>query len=232
MKFMGSKNRISKHILPIMLNSRRDGQCWVEPFVGGGNMIDKVKGNRIGADADINVIDALVAIRDSVGLLPKDNKEFTEADYRRLLKKEPYIFSGYAGFAFSYGGRFMEGWCRDGKGRRDYVAEAYRNAIKQNPLLQGVELIHSDYQELNIPKNSIIYCDPPYAGTKKYRVVFNREHFWSWCREQASNGHTVFISEYEAPDDFECIWEKEVVSSLTQDTGSKRAVEKLFVKRK
>lgn len=33
-----------------MLEHRKEGQWWVEPFVGGGNMIDKVTGNRIGAD--------------------------------------------------------------------------------------------------------------------------------------------------------------------------------------
>ena len=44
----------------------------------------------------------------------------------------------------------------------------------------------------------------------------------------ASKGHIIFVSEYNAPDDFECVWQKEIVSSLTQDTGSKKAVEKLF----
>lgn len=28
--------------------------------------------------------------------------------------------------------------------------------------------------------------------------------------------------------DFECVWQKEIVSSLTQDTGSKKAVENLI----
>jgi DNA adenine methylase len=41
-------------------------------------------------------------------------------------------------------------------------------------------------------------------------------------------GHTVFVSEYNMPDDFTCIWSKEQVSSLTRDTGSKTAIEKLF----
>ena len=35
MKYMGSKNRYYKEILPIILHNRRDGQCYVEPFVGG-----------------------------------------------------------------------------------------------------------------------------------------------------------------------------------------------------
>jgi hypothetical protein len=30
------------------------------------------------------------------------------------------------------------------------------------------------------------------------------------------------------PDDFICVWQKEQVSSLAKDTGSKRAIEKLF----
>lgn len=49
MKYMGSKARIAKHILPVMLAYRKDDdQLWVEPFVGGGNIIDKVGGNRLG----------------------------------------------------------------------------------------------------------------------------------------------------------------------------------------
>ena len=37
----------------------------------------------------------------------------------------------------------------------------------------------------------------------------------------------MFISEYNAPDDFECIWEKEMKVKLCQDKSSLR-VEKLF----
>lgn len=36
MVYMGSKRRIAKYILPIMLSYRKEGQTWVEPFVGGG----------------------------------------------------------------------------------------------------------------------------------------------------------------------------------------------------
>lgn len=39
MKYMGSKNRIAKEILPIMLEHRTEDMTWVEPMVGGGNMI-------------------------------------------------------------------------------------------------------------------------------------------------------------------------------------------------
>lgn len=50
MKYMGSKNRFAKELLPIILKDRTDGQYYVEPFAGGMNMIDKVYGNRIAND--------------------------------------------------------------------------------------------------------------------------------------------------------------------------------------
>ena len=50
MKYMGSKSRIAKDILPIMLKNRRKDQYYVELFVGGCNSIDKVDGLRIGND--------------------------------------------------------------------------------------------------------------------------------------------------------------------------------------
>jgi len=70
MKYMGSKNRIAKEILPIMLKERNQ-RTWVEPFVGGANLIDKVDGKRIGADINPYLIDALIAIRDCLCDLPK-----------------------------------------------------------------------------------------------------------------------------------------------------------------
>lgn len=45
----------------------------------------------------------------------------------------------------------------------------------------------------------------------------------------SQKGHKIFISEYSAPSDFKCIWEREQSSSLTQNTGGKRAIERLFM---
>lgn len=228
MKYMGSKNRIAKHILPIMLAERKPNQWWVEPFVGGANLIDKVNGKRLGADVNRYLIEALISIRDHVHDLPKNNKEFTEEDYKKLRNDDTYKYKGYAGFAFSYSGKWLGGWCRDKLGLRDYVREAYSNAIHQSPLLQGVNFTTSSYLDLRIPDNSIIYCDPPYEGTTKYKDEFSHQEFWQWCRYKTKEGHTVFVSEYNAPDDFKCVWQQEVNSSLTKNTGGKKAIEKLF----
>lgn len=228
---MGSKNRISKYIVPLMTACRVPGQWWVEPFVGGGNIIDKVDGNRLGADINKYAIDALISIRDYIDNLPKTNAQFTENDYKELRKSDTYRHKGYAGFAFSYGGKWLGGWRRDKTGKRDYVAESFKNAVKQSPNLQNVRFIHSAYYDLQIPPHSLIYCDPPYKGTTGYNNTFDHELFWKWCVDRSKEGHIVFISEYNAPGEFSCIWEKGIVSSLTQDTGSKRGTEKLFIYR-
>jgi DNA adenine methylase len=228
MKYMGSKKRIVKCILPIMLAERKPDQWWVEPFVGGGNVISEVEGKRLGVDFNGYLIKALISIRDCLDELPKNNKEFTEEDYKKLKLSDSYRHKGYAGFAYSFGAKWFGGWRRDKEGKRDYISEAYKNAVEQSPKLKGVVLVNSDYRNLQIPRNSLIYCDPPYEETTKYRVKFNHTIFWQWCRDKAKEGHTVFVSEYNAPDDFECLWQKEIVSSLTLNTGAKTSIEKLF----
>ena len=47
---MGSKRRISKDILPIILKNRIPEQFYIEPFCGGCNTIELVEGNRIAND--------------------------------------------------------------------------------------------------------------------------------------------------------------------------------------
>lgn len=230
MKYMGSKNRHAKELLPIILRDHREGMWYIEPFVGGGNMIDKVDfSNRIGCDSNPYVIQALESIRDDLNLLPKNNSEFTEDDYKRLRNSDSYPFKGYAGFAFSYSGKWLGGWCRDKEGKRDYVRESYSNAQKQSPYLQGIKFIHKNVFDIKeIKGKATIYCDPPYRGTTKYKDGFDHDRFWDWVRFQSKQGHSVFVSEYTAPEDFECLWSKEVNNSLTKDTGSKKGVEKLF----
>ena len=230
---MGSKNRIAKNILPIMLKDRKEGQSWVEPFVGGANIIDKVDGLRIGADSNNHVISALKLIRDNK--TPENDQKYSEIDYKKAaaaarLGQEISEVDSYALIAFSFGAKWIGGWSRgmDSNGQqRDYVSEQHRASEKQKALLQDVSLINSSYMDLNIPADSIIYCDPPYENTTGYKDKFNHVEFWQWCRDKSKEGHTVFISEYNAPDDFECVWEKEIQSGLNVNT-SKKGVERLF----
>lgn len=226
---MGSKNRIAKHILPIILRDTKPSQYVVDPFCGGCNFIDKVDGNRIASDAFYPVVQAMNLIKNDLDKIPKNNIEFTESDYKEIKDQPDHELYGYVGFALSYGGKFYGGVCRDSKGRRDYVKESYYNALKQSEKLNGLPIFNLSYLDLFVPDKSIIYCDPPYLNSTKYKIDFDHEVFYNWCREMSLKGHSVFVSEYQMPDDFTCVWEKEMVSSLTKDTGSKKGVEKMFV---
>lgn len=192
----------------------------------GGNMLDKVVGPRLGADINPYLIAMWQAV--SRGWLPPEH--FTEEAYNIVRQnKDAYIpeLVGYVGFALSYGGKWFGGWSRDSAGKRDYVTEAYKNAIQQFPLFRGVAFFCSDYLTLEFPEGSIVYCDPPYKGTTKYKNEFDSEQFWFWVRGK-SRGNQVFVSEYEAPGDFDVLWEGKITSSLTKNTGSKFGVERLF----
>jgi len=238
MKYMGSKNRIAKHILPIMLKDRKEGQSWVETFVGGANTIDKVDGNRIGADKNKYIIamwNGIIEDRDrpneiekSLYSVARDVYNGKEKAFNHIMEMDDFMI-GWIGWMASFNGRFFDGGYSGKTEKRNYIDEQIRNTEKQIDNLRDCKFIHSDYKDLEIPSQSIIYCDPPYKGTKQYSTSKNFCHieFWEWCRKMSNNGHTVFISEYNAPEDFECIWHKEVTNSM-HTTKTTKPTEKLF----
>lgn len=234
MKYMGSKNRIAKFVLPIMIKEANEKgiTTWVEPFVGGANMIDKVPNNfqRIGIDYNAHTIEALIAIRDLVDKLPN---QLTEDEYKQLKGSEPEPIKSWLRFVCSYSGKFDNGFARQGnplKYKSEPIEEGLRNAQKQSPNLQGVKFINGSYDEYSDFENCLIYCDPPYEGTTSYKTgAFDHTKFWDWCRKM-SEKNLVFISEYKAPDDFICVWEGEVKTNFAsqRDEATHKAVEKLF----
>lgn len=230
---MGSKNRIAKEILPIILENRKPNQWYVEPFVGGANTIDKVDGNRIGSDLNKYIISMWEGLQnESIKPIeiPKDLYNIARNEYNEGVND---IFNdfliGWIGWMASFNGRFFDGGYSGKSGDRDYVNEQIRNTLKQIPLIKDIKFIHCSYDELEIPDNSIIYCDPPYQNTKQYSTSknFDYDKFWEWCREMTRKGHSVFISEYNAPNDFECVWSKEVTNSMNS-TITYKPTEKLF----
>ena len=86
-----------------------------------------------------------------------------------------------------------------------------------------IKTYNLSYEQLQLPNNSIIYCDPPYKDTKKYLSNFDHDKFYTWLR---NNENLIFISEYNMPNDF---YEIANFSRIdTYKTNSKRVTEKLF----
>ena len=233
MKYLGGKTRIAKEILPLILADRKEGQYFVEPFCGGCNVTDKVLGNRIANDYNeylIAMFRGLVSGEKYPEQIERELYNDVRDCFRSGSDKYNIGFMGWVGFMASYRGKFFGGysgayWRSDGR-HIDSMSEAVRAIAKQIPNLQGVEFRSGDYKGLQIPEESIIYCDPPYMGTTGYSDGINHDEFWQWCRERVYDGHKVYISEYQAPDDFITIWEKPIQNCISLD---KKATERLFI---
>jgi DNA adenine methylase len=230
MKYMGSKNRFAKELLPIILKDRTKGQYYVEPFAGGMNLIDKVEGNRIANDIHTDLIEMWKALVS--GWIPP--LYVSEEDYKNAKSNKVKIdkaLRGYIGFN-SYGGKWFAGYRRDKQGKRDYWQEHYNNIMKQVPKLKGVKFENTSFTDLDIPESSIIYCDPPYEGTTKYNSKFDHILFWDWVRTKSKQGNKVYVSEYNAPSDFVCVWQKDAKSTFSANGvvgGTKKSTERLFI---
>ena len=85
MQYMGSKNRLSKELLPIILKDRKENQIYVEPFCGGCNMIDKVEGRRLANDFNEYLVELWRALQK--GWIPPTTVTKEEYDDIRLNKE-------------------------------------------------------------------------------------------------------------------------------------------------
>ena len=241
MKYVGSKNRLSKELAPIIQSFINDScNGYIEPFVGGANMIDKINHpNKIGFDIHKQLIELLKYIQDLDNVLPVS---ISEDEYNKVkMNKNEYDdwYVGLVGFCGSFGSKYFGGYARGFKNDkitpRDIPNESIRNLEKQRKNLQGIKFITSSFLDISITdiKNYVIYCDIPYKNTLKYvNGNFPYDDFYGWVKELSKN-NVVLISEYSMPDDFECIWKKDVKVSIDSNKkeNDKNSIrnEKLFM---
>lgn len=237
MKYMGSKARIAKDISPIInrLIKENDIDIYIEPFVGGANMIEHINCDiRLGFDNNRYLIAFWKAIQR--GWNPLKEVQMSKELYQKI-KANPDNYApevvALAGFCATYNAKWFGGYAGTVKTKigtfRNYYDEAVRNILKQAPKIQNVAFDVTDYSEIHIA-NALIYCDPPYEGTTGYRSCFNHQAYWEWVRKM-SEKNIVLCSEYSAPPDFECIWQKQLTTTLDNNSRSK-AVERLFIQKK
>lgn len=246
---MGSKSRIAKDIVEIMLHEYSVGMSYYEPMVGGANVIIEIPTHieRFGSDNNNYLISLLDNVsRGNFGIedISKDVYDVVRDVFNGREKRFEHIMNidefmiGWVGFMASANGRFFEGgYSGISKTKigteRNYIAESIKGIKKQSPHLKGIHFYHSDYSEVVPQEKSIIYFDPPYKGTKQYSTSknFDYDAFYNHCRRLSEMGHKVFVSEYWMPEDFKCLKEWTLKSSLSANGiygGNKMSTEKLF----
>ena len=182
MKYMGSKSRIAKDIVPIIQSyiDNNSTDRYYEPFVGGANVIDKIRSeHRYASDLNPYLIALLIHAQNGGELYSEVPKELYDKARSEWRSGNVQSFDdwqiGNIGFLASYNGRFFDGgyarpvWekTKNGNRYRDYYREAADNLLEQSPKLKGIKFGVCDYSNAH-PNGCVVYCDPPYEDTKKY----------------------------------------------------------------
>lgn len=226
MQYFGGKQRISKYIINVLNEHRKENQTLIEPFVGGCNVISKMSGKKYCYDINEYLIEMYKAVQN--GWTPPITITKEQYDYIKNNKNEDKALTGFVGIGCSYSGKWFGGYAKNNTGR-NYCMNAHNSIMKQVNDIKDVTFECKDYRELN-PKGALIYCDPPYKNTTKYSIIgnFDTNEFWNVMREW-SKYNTVIISEYEAPDDFKCIKEIRTKTDIRNKDGKREnRIEKLF----
>lgn len=257
MRYSGSKAKIAKHIIPFIMEELKEGYTYVEPFMGGCNILSEIDWpEKVGADSNKYVVALWKYLKEAdLQSIPESVSEKEYNKMKELAKLGKYTETypswkiGYVGTACSYGSAWFNGYAHFNEKRgENHILEACNGLKKQ---LLGFKHLNStsfctlDYKELfdlyyykfalstTGSNKYVFYCDPPYKGTKGYKDSgFNHDEFWDYVRKMSKAGFKVLVSEYEAPDDFKCIWcheRKDGMGTTKCGCKQKTKTEKLFV---
>lgn len=229
MQYMGGKSRIAKKIREHLVS--HGATRYAEPFVGGGAVLTVVARDFqtiVAADAHTDLIDMYRAIQD--GWTPPD--VVTEEDYQRLKGEDPSPLRTFAAFGASFGGKEWGGYARNGRG--DNYARQTGNSLarsaKAGMFDPHVTFWAGSVFDLPMPEDlsdTVIYCDPPYAGTTGYLTgEFDSATAWDMYREWASRGAHVYVSEYSGPEEF--LAAEFTPQASLKAASSDKVTEKLF----
>lgn len=247
MKYMGGKSRLA-HIIcseinSIALNENIDN--YYEPFVGGGAIIEQVNiKNRHGSDLNNYLIALYKHFQDT------DKFEYpniTKEQYEHIRKNKqqyPEWLVAWCGFYCSFNTRWFNAWGGDYFDKQGTYCNkqlgAYNSILKEIPMIKNINFKNCSYKDVNIIPHSIVYCDAPYIGTKKYEgaeETFDFDAYYKWLKTIAKD-NLVIISEYRMPAlDFKSIKYFELNNSLSKSfTNNKEleqteCIEQLFVVR-
>ena len=250
MRYSGSKRRFMKDLLPFIMHGTDNKTLFIDCFGGGMNVVSEIPSkNKVACDTNYYIVELWNRIKKE-GLssldLPKDSTELTFELYEDI--KQSYLNNdnrycdyliGFVGSACSYGGAWFNGYAHfNEKKKEDHIKEAYNGLKKHIESFKNLDstafwwrTYHDIGNEIKIPENTVLFCDPPYMGTKQYESDFDHFVFWHWVRKRHEDGNKVLVTEYNAPDDFKCIWQAEKKDGMgTTKTGRKQntKIEKLF----
>lgn len=234
MRYFGGKQRISKPLSEYLNLQLKEEQPFVDLFCGSCNIISKINSDRlrIANDKHYYLIEMWKALQR--GWEMPNNISEEEYKYIKEHKNENIPLTGFVGFGLSHSGKWFGGYCRDGKDR-NYCLNAKNSNNKILDKIKDVKFYNLNYDEVDIPEGSLVYCDIPYKNTTQYCKSevgkFNHEEFYQWVRDN-SNKYDIYISEYKEniPNDFEIVWEYKSKKDIRNKNNEKVATTEVLIK--
>jgi len=229
MAYLGGKHSLAKHIAPFLAEALTPGGRFLEPFVGGYNIVPTLRnlapelpGQRIFCgDVHYGLIVLYRALRDGTFDPPSEMDEVT---YLALKAKQDWSkpVTAFAAFGCSYMGMAFSTYAKDSNGT-NYCLRARNSILKKRMSMGGVNFYWGSYAERTRPKKGdVIYADPPYINTAGYAGTqpIDHEAFYRWCEAAAGVGARVFVSEFTIPErpGWEVVWstERKALNKVTK----------------
>ena len=230
-QYAGGKARIGKKIFEAMKSYEMEvignhDMPYFEPFVGMGGVLQHVAKNQSRTISVCDFQECIMSFWRGIqsGWTPKP---IDKCVYNKTKKdgseSDPYF--AFIAFGCSFRGMKWGGFFKDSMERA--IRRIQR--LELDVIFKNVNFIDARSYTEHSPNGCMIYCDPPYNNSsfdsrKSNLLNFDTCEFWENMRFWSMK-NLVFISEREAPPDFDCILE------FTRKNGMNSGIiiEKLFV---
>lgn len=203
MQYVGGKFRQRRDFVPAILAHTPNRDRYLEPFVGGGSMLEKMAPHFEEVRASDTHEDLILMWQALLqGWTPPSS--ITEEEWRALKGAKPSPERGFVGFACSFGAKWFGGYARE----KGFTPETFpgRGARSVKALVAGLptdtQFLLRDYRWWEPQPGTVVYCDPPYAARGvEYSTSggFDHDSFWSVMDAWSEGGAHVYVSEFHAP---------------------------------
>lgn len=231
MQYQGGKERIAQRLADVMLEHRADETTYLEPFMGGCSVLARMAPHfsQVSAGDSLPELVAMWSAA-SAGWAPPEvvSRETYAALKAANDPSDP--MTGFAAFGLSFGGKRWGGYASNRRGD-DFAGAARRGVIAKAARLTQVRFACAGYEAWAPGEGSLVYADPPYAGTTGYAGTdpWHADKFWATMSSWSRSGARVFVSEYEAPPGWVSVWSRSKRMTLEKGDNLRVATEHLFM---
>jgi DNA adenine methylase len=203
MRYVGGKFRQRREFVPAILKHTPNRDRYLEPFVGGGSMLEKMAPHFRAvraSDAHEDLILMYQALQE--GWVPPQS--VTREEYNALRRAEPSALRGFVGFGVSFGGKWFGGYATEKNVTPEtFPQRTYRNLQNvMKDLPDDTEFSVRSFEQWKPHPGTVVYNDPPYElrGVEyKTSTEFPHTSFWRLMDEWWQSGVHVYVSEFNAP---------------------------------